>query len=294
MTVALVVRGEDLFPDNWIYVHEPDVRVGRIQNFRAWSEAMVPDPCAPAWAWSTSASRATTCGTPSDAELVARATRELDAIGLAPAARVDGGHVVRVPKAYPIYDADYDERVATIRGWLAGIGNLQQIGRNGLHRYNNSDHSMLTAMRAVENACAGAGHDLWAVNADGEYHEEARTPVQPYRDAPETPVLRAEATRSPSAGRRRSARSTRHDGASSVPAPRISWRKPGDACSPTTNAPDRRDGAPKLTTSASGTPSCQASAVRTSTSLVARRPQRSSRRGRRRRARPRAGARASR
>ena len=101
------------------------------------------------------------------------------------------GHVVRVPKAYPIYDADYEARVATIRGWLAGVANLQQVGRNGLHRYNNSDHSMLTALRAVENATGGAAHDLWAVNADGEYHEEARPRVEPYRVVPETPTLRA-------------------------------------------------------------------------------------------------------
>jgi protoporphyrinogen oxidase len=126
-----------------------------------------------------------------DEELVARATGELAAIGLARAARVEGGHVVRVPKAYPIYDADYEARVATIRAWLSGIENLQQIGRNGLHRYNNSDHSMLTALRAVENACAGAEHDLWAVNADGEYHEQRRASLQPYRVAPETPALRA-------------------------------------------------------------------------------------------------------
>ena len=192
LTVALVVRGEDLFPDNWIYIHEPGVQVGRIQNFRAWSEAMVPDPARTCVGMEYFCFEGDALWNASDSELVAQATRELEAIGLAPAARVEGGHVVRVPKAYPIYDADYEARVATIREWLAGVENLQQIGRNGLHRYNNSDHSMLTALRAVENACAGAGHDLWAVNADGEYHEEARAPEQPYRDAPATPVLRAD------------------------------------------------------------------------------------------------------
>jgi len=192
LTVALVVEGEDLFPDNWIYVHDPGVHVGRIQNFRAWSGAMVPDPARTCVGMEYFCFEGDGLWNQSDFELVAQATRELDAIGLASPARVEGGHVVRVPKAYPIYDADYDRRVATIRGWLAGIENLQQIGRNGLHRYNNSDHSMLTALRAVENACDGAEHDLWAVNADGEYHEEARTSVQPYRDAPETPVLRAD------------------------------------------------------------------------------------------------------
>ena len=191
LTVAIVVRGEDLFPDNWIYIHDPDVRVGRIQNFRAWSEAMVPDPDRTCVGLEYFCFEGDDLWNASDDELVARATRELDAIGLAPADRVEAGHVVRVPKAYPIYDADYDERVATIRGWLEQISNFQQIGRNGLHRYNNSDHSMLTALRAVENACSGAAHDLWAVNADEEYHEEARPPVQPYRVAPETPALRA-------------------------------------------------------------------------------------------------------
>jgi hypothetical protein len=100
---------------------------------------------------------------------------------------------VRVPKAYPIYDADYEARVRTIRDWLESIPNLQQIGRNGLHRYNNSDHSMLTALRAVENACEGARHDLWAVNADSVYQEEGRRSEQPYRRAPVTPVLVADA-----------------------------------------------------------------------------------------------------
>jgi protoporphyrinogen oxidase len=188
LTVALVIGGEDLFPDNWIYVHDPGVRVGRIQNFRAWSPAMVPDPERTCVGLEYFCFENDDLWNATDDELVARATNELDAIGLAPADRVMTGHVVRVAKAYPIYDADYDARVTTIRRWLDQIPNLQQIGRNGLHRYNNSDHSMLTALRAVENACAGAGHDLWAVNADGEYHEEARPRVQPYLVAPAAPV----------------------------------------------------------------------------------------------------------
>ena len=191
LTVALVVRGEDLFPDNWIYVHDPGVCVGRIQNFRAWSPAMVPDEDMTCVGLEYFCFEGDELWGASDGELVARATRELDAIGLAPADRVQAGHVVRVPKAYPIYDADYDGRVATIRSWLEEIANLQQVGRNGLHRYNNSDHSMLTALRAVENACAAQEHDLWAVNADEDYHEEARPRAQPYRVAPETPALRA-------------------------------------------------------------------------------------------------------
>ena len=94
-----------------------------------------------------------------------------------------------MPKAYPIYDSEYEQRVATLRGWLDGLDGLVQVGRNGLHRYNNSDHSMLTAMRAVENLCDGAGHDIWSVNADSAYLEEGEVDEQPYRDAPETPAM---------------------------------------------------------------------------------------------------------
>src|SRR5207302_2658101 len=99
------------------------------------------------------------------------------------------GFVVRVHKAYPMYDAEYAQRVRTIRGWLDGIRNLAQVGRNGLHRYNNSDHSMLTAMRAVDNILLGTHHDLWAVNAESVSHEEDVEPEQPYRDAPDTPAM---------------------------------------------------------------------------------------------------------
>jgi protoporphyrinogen oxidase len=191
LTVALVVRGDDLFPDNWIYVHDPGVRVGRIQNFRAWSEAMVPDDDRTCVGLEYFCFEGDTLWNATDDALVARATSELERIGLAPASHVEAGYVVRVPKAYPIYDADYERRVRVVREWLEQIENLQQIGRNGLHRYNNSDHSMLTALRAVDNARDGAAHDLWAVNSDGEYHEQRAPAEQPYRCAPETPALRA-------------------------------------------------------------------------------------------------------
>src|SRR3712207_9135113 len=94
-----------------------------------------------------------------DEALVALATRELAAIGLATPDKVKRGYVVRVPMAYPMYDRDYAERVAAIREWLETIPGLVQVGRNGLHRYNNSDHSMLTAMRAVDNLLRGTDHD---------------------------------------------------------------------------------------------------------------------------------------
>ncbi|HEY2217837.1 MAG TPA: NAD(P)/FAD-dependent oxidoreductase [Gaiellaceae bacterium] len=189
LTVALVVSGDDLFPDNWIYIHDPSVRVGRIQNYRSWSPWMVPDPSKACVGLEYFCFAGDDLWTMGDDDLVAFATEELERLGLARPGQVERGFAIRVPKAYPIYDADYAERVATIRAWLETIENLQQVGRNGLHRYNNSDHSMLTALRAVDNLLAGVGHDIWAVNAESAYHEEAGAPEHPYRNAPETPEL---------------------------------------------------------------------------------------------------------
>jgi len=191
LTVALVVDGEDLFPDNWIYIHEPGVRVGRIQNYRSWSPWMVPDPDKACVGLEFFCFAGDDLWTMSDDDLVDLAADELERLGLADRSKVERGFVTRVPKAYPIYDTDYAERVATIRGWLDGIENLQQIGRNGLHRYNNSDHSMLTAMRAVDNLLAGAHHDIWEVNAESVYHETHVADEHPYRAAPETPEMQA-------------------------------------------------------------------------------------------------------
>jgi protoporphyrinogen oxidase len=189
LTVALQIDGEPPFPDNWVYVHDPRARVGRIQNFRAWSPWMTPDPRRSCLGLEYFCFEGGDLWDSSDEELVSLGRREVGALGLVDPERVAGGHVVRVPKAYPVYDAEYAGRVETIRKWLDGISNLQQIGRNGLHRYNNSDHSMLTAMRAVENLCDGAEHDVWAVNADSVYHEREEADEQPYRVAPETPAM---------------------------------------------------------------------------------------------------------
>jgi protoporphyrinogen oxidase len=187
VTVALILDGGDPFPDTWVYVHEPSVQVARIQNFRAWSPWMVPREDRACVGLEYFCFEGDDLWCSSDEDLVKLATDELARTGLAPANRVLGGHVVRVPKAYPVYDADYAERVETIRTWLEGTTNLHQVGRNGLHKYNNSDHSMLTAMRAVENLVDGASHDVWSVNADGAYHEEHGPEEQPYRRVPDTP-----------------------------------------------------------------------------------------------------------
>jgi protoporphyrinogen oxidase len=190
LTVSLVIDGEDLFPDNWIYIHEPGVRVGRIQNFRSWSPDMVPDPTKASIGLEYFCFEGDDLWTMGDDELVELGKRELVELGLAQAEKVERGFVVRVHKAYPMYDAEYAERVGIIRGWLDGIANLTQVGRNGLHRYNNSDHSMLTAMRAVENLLDGTQHDIWAVNAESVYHEEDVDDEHPYIEAPETDAMK--------------------------------------------------------------------------------------------------------
>jgi protoporphyrinogen oxidase len=191
ITVSLVLEADDLFPDNWIYIHEPGVRVGRIQNFRSWSPWMVPDPSKACIGMEYFCFAGDDLWAMDDDDLVQLAIGELEQLGLARQDQLRFGFATRVPKAYPMYDTDYAGRVETIKGWLAGIDNLQQVGRNGLHRYNNSDHSMLTAMRAVDNLVRGTDHDIWAVNAESAYHEEtAQDEQQPYIDAPETPAQR--------------------------------------------------------------------------------------------------------
>jgi UDP-galactopyranose mutase len=171
ITVALVVPEDDGFPDNWIYINDPTVKVGRIQNFGRWSPYLVKDgrTCL---GMELFVNEGDEWWTMADDDLIATAKRELEQIGLVPASRVESGYVVRMPKAYPFYDAHYKAHVATLAGWLAEhAGNVWPVGRNGMHRYNNQDHSMLTAMLAVENL-SGAAHDIWSVNVEAEYHEE--------------------------------------------------------------------------------------------------------------------------
>jgi protoporphyrinogen oxidase len=191
LTVALVLDGEDLFPDNWIYIHDPKVTVGRIQNFRSWSPWMVPDPTKACVGLEFFCFQGDELWESDDDDLVQLAMRELEQLGLARRDQLEFGFVERVPKAYPMYDAEYAERVSMIRSWLDSLDNFIQVGRNGLHRYNNSDHSMLTAMRAVDNLVKGTDHDIWAVNAESAYHEEERQDEQqPYIEAPETEAMK--------------------------------------------------------------------------------------------------------
>jgi protoporphyrinogen oxidase len=172
LTVCLIVNRADVFPDNWIYVHDPDVKVGRIQNFKNWSPYMLPDPSKTSLGLEYFCTEGDSLWTMADADLIALGKQELERIGLARAADIADGCVFRVPKSYPIYDANYRQHLATLREYVDSLENAQTIGRNGLHRYNNQDHAMLTGVLAVRNLMLGQQNDLWSVNTDQEYHEE--------------------------------------------------------------------------------------------------------------------------
>ncbi len=173
LTVVLIAKREKVFPDNWIYIHSPEVKMGRIQNYKNWSPQMVPDPSRTSlgleyflwdkdqeWNWSTD-------------RLIEMGIQECAKINMIEPDEIEDGTVVRMKKAYPVYDQQYQDSLATIRHYLESIGNLQTVGRNGLHRYNNQDHSMLTAVYAARNI-VGEQHDVWSVNTEMEYHEEER------------------------------------------------------------------------------------------------------------------------
>ncbi|WP_260597612.1 NAD(P)/FAD-dependent oxidoreductase [Sphingomonas endolithica] len=173
LTVALMIRSDDLFPDNWIYVHDPRVKVGRVQNFRSWSPEMVPDAALACVGLEYFCFEGDGIWSSSDADLIALATQELATLGLCDPATVVGGRVVRQEKAYPVYDDAYRANVDAMRDELeTRYPTLHLVGRNGMHRYNNQDHAMMTAMLTVRNIVAGEKlYDIWDVNEDAEYHE---------------------------------------------------------------------------------------------------------------------------
>lgn len=173
LTVALIARTERDFPDNWIYIHDPSVQVGRVQNFRSWSPEMVPEAGHTCLGLEYFCFEGDGLWNASDAELVALAKREIGQIGLIDPEDVVDACVVRQPKAYPVYDEDYKAHVETIRRDLAhAYPTLHLVGRNGMHKYNNQDHAMMTAMLTVENILAGEQRfDPWCVNEDAEYTE---------------------------------------------------------------------------------------------------------------------------
>ncbi|MDT7541864.1 MAG: hypothetical protein QOE33_1768 [Acidobacteriota bacterium] len=182
ITVVLIINRRDIFPDNWLYIHDPDVKMGRIQNFKNWSPQMVADPEKTCLGLEYFCFEGDQLWTMSDAELIELGKTEIEKVCLVQASEVEEGVVVRVPKAYPVYDHTYKEALSVIRSFLNELENLQLVGRNGMHKYNNQDHSMLTAMLAVKNIL-GASHDLWAVNTEEEHLEEptGNAEAQQYR-----------------------------------------------------------------------------------------------------------------
>jgi protoporphyrinogen oxidase len=180
LVVALIVHDRGFFDDNWIYIHEPGVKVGRIQNFKSWSPEMVPDPALNCLGLEYFCFEGDGLWSMADADLIALARREIADLGLVDAADVLDGHVIRQIKAYPVYDHTHERHLQTIRSEIAAVyPNLHLVGRNGMHRYNNQDHAMMTAMLTVENILAGRTlYNVWNVNEDAEYHEAGEAASQ--------------------------------------------------------------------------------------------------------------------
>jgi protoporphyrinogen oxidase len=173
LIVALTCRKPDIFPDNWIYIHSPEVRVGRIQNFRNWSPDMVAEGTGTVLGMEYFCSRGDDLWTKSDADLIELAKKEISHLGLAEKSDLGlEGHVIRELNAYPVYDAEYRPHVDTLRAYFHGFANLQTVGRNGMHRYNNQDHSMLAGHHAALRLLGRPELDPWEVNTERSYYEE--------------------------------------------------------------------------------------------------------------------------
>lgn len=177
LIVALILKERHQFSDNWIYIHDPAVSVGRIQNFKSWSPEMVPDEKLACYGMEYFCFEGDGLWQSSDEALIQKAKHELIHIGLAKAEDILDGCVVRQPKAYPVYDDHYKKNTQIIRDALERqYPGLHLAGRNGMHKYNNQDHAMMTAMLTVKNIMAGSLlYDVWQVNQDAEYHETGQT-----------------------------------------------------------------------------------------------------------------------
>ena len=173
LIVVLIIKDRNVFDDNWIYIHDPRVKVGRIDNFKSWSPELVPDPALNSYGLEYFCFENDEIWSTPDDKLIALAKTELVLLGLAKTEDIVDGHVVRQPKAYPIYDDHYKEHVKVLRDEVQSCyPNLHVVGRNGMHKYNNQDHTMMTAMLTVQNILLGyPRYDVWQVNQDAEYHE---------------------------------------------------------------------------------------------------------------------------
>jgi protoporphyrinogen oxidase len=184
LTIGLILRERNRFTDNWIYIHDPNVKMGRVQNYKSWSPEMVPDPNFCCYGLEYFCFEGDGLWTMRDADLIALGAKELEQVGLCNATDVVDGCVVRQPKAYPVYDDNYQQHVGVVRRALdANYRNLHLVGRNGMHKYNNQDHAMMTALLAARNILAGENkYDVWSVNEDGEYHESGHAGEQSAND----------------------------------------------------------------------------------------------------------------
>jgi protoporphyrinogen oxidase len=171
--VALICNKPDMFPDNWIYIHDPSVKVGRVQNFRSWSPELVPQEGMSCLGLEYFCFEGDGLWNSDDKDLIELAKKECVKIGLISPEHVVDACVVRQHKAYPVYDENYKSYVADIRRDMElNYPTLHMVGRNGMHKYNNQDHAMMTAMLTAKNILAGERiHDIWNVNEDAEYHE---------------------------------------------------------------------------------------------------------------------------
>ncbi len=179
ITVVLILKDKNKFDDNWIYIHDPSVKVGRVQNFKSWSPYMVPDPTMACYGLEYFCFEGDQMWDSSNEELIALGKKEIEQIGLATGADITDGYVVRQKKAYPVYDHFYKENIEMVKEGLEAYEGLYLMGRNGMHKYNNQDHSMMTAMLAAKNIISGNQmYDLWNVNQDAEYHEDGERGAQ--------------------------------------------------------------------------------------------------------------------
>jgi protoporphyrinogen oxidase len=193
LTVGLIVRDRDRFRDNWIYIHDSSVKVGRVQNYKSWSPEMVPDPAYSSYGLEYFCFEGDGLWTASDRELIELAKREIQQVNLAASADVVDGCVIRQPKAYPVYDDAYQRNIDTIREALAAnYPTLHLVGRNGMHKYNNQDHAMMTALLTAKNILAGErAYDVWAVNQDAEYQEAGTAGAESSRVIRHVPIQSA-------------------------------------------------------------------------------------------------------
>lgn len=173
ITIDVIINKRDVFPDNWIYIHSPDVKLGRIQNFKNWSSSMVPDPGKTSLGLEYFCNENDELWNTPDNELFSLAASEIEKIKICSPAEIEDYAVIRVPKSYPVYCKGYKEFILKIEGFVKKFSNLQLTGRYGLFKYNNMDHSILTGLQAANNIIQGDYvFDTWTVNTDEEYHEE--------------------------------------------------------------------------------------------------------------------------